>query len=77
MTLRYDLESEKRSMHRLWAKREKQLERATRNTSGMYGDLAGILGAKLPQIANLEIATMAVDSEALVMEPVIGEESFF
>ena len=77
MTLRDDLESEKRSMHRLWAKREKQLERATRNTSGMYGDLAGILGAKLPQIANLEIATMAMDSEALVMEPVNGEESFF
>lgn len=64
MTLRDDLESEKRSMHRLWAKREKQLERAARNTSGMYGDLAGILGANLPQIANLELAVVAVGCDA-------------
>jgi hypothetical protein len=40
MTLRDDLESERRSMHRLWAKREKQLDRAALNTAGLYGDLA-------------------------------------
>jgi hypothetical protein len=73
MTLRDDLESEKRSMHRLWAKREKQLERAARNTSGMYGDLAGILGGNLPQIANLELAVISADSDALLMEPAMPD----
>ncbi len=77
MTLRDDLESEKRSMHRLWAKREKQLERAALSTSGMYGDLAGILGPTLPQIANLEFVTNTADSEALIMEPAIQDDSPF
>jgi hypothetical protein len=77
MTLGDDLESEKRSMHRLWAKREKQLERAARNTSGMYGDLAGILGANLPQIAHLELATITADSDALVMEAAAQDDSCF
>lgn len=68
MTLRDDLESEKRSMHRLWAKREKQLERAALNTAGLYGDLAGIVGPSLPQIANLDLAVIAADSEAIDSE---------
>lgn len=79
MTLKEDLESEKRSMHRLWAKREKQLERAALNTAGLYGDLGGILGPSLPQIANLELAVLAMDSESLALEPVAagGEDSRF
>jgi hypothetical protein len=55
VTMREDLESEKRSMQRIWTKREKQLDRAVANTAGLYGDLGGILGASLPQIANLEL----------------------
>jgi hypothetical protein len=70
MTLKDDLESEKRSMHRLWAKREKQLERAAVNTSAMYGDLAGILGPSLPRIANLEPAGSVSEAENLELEPV-------
>src|SRR5207247_7008235 len=70
LTLKDDLESEKRSMHRLWAKREKHLERAALNTAGLYGDLGGILGPSLPQIANLELAVIAADAESPVLEPV-------
>ena len=54
VTLREDLEAEKRATQKLWAKREKQLERATAQTAGMYGDLSGIIGASLPQIKHLE-----------------------
>ena len=68
MTLRDDLESEKRSMHRIWSKREKQLERAAMNTAGLYGDLAGIVGPSLPQIANLDLAVIAQDDEAIDLE---------
>ena len=47
VTLRDDLEGEKRAMQRIWAKREKQLDRAVTNTAGFYGDLSGIIGASL------------------------------
>lgn len=53
VTLREDLETEKRSTQRMWAKREKQLERAVSQTAGMYGDLSGIIGASLPAIESL------------------------
>jgi len=36
--MKVDLDSERRAIQRLWAKREKQLDRAMVNTSGMYGD---------------------------------------
>jgi hypothetical protein len=70
VTMKDDLESEKRSVQRLWAKREKQIERAALNTAGLYGDLGGILGASLPQINNLELAAIAVDGDP-ISEPVM------
>ena len=53
VTMHSDLDSEKRSMQRIWSKREKQLQRALANTAGMYGDLQGIIGASLPEIEGL------------------------
>lgn len=55
VTLREELEAEKRLTQLRWAKREKQLDRAVTQTTGMYGDLSGIIGGALPMIANLEI----------------------
>lgn len=53
VSMQGDLESEKRSMQRIWSKREKQLQRALTNTAGLYGDLQGIIGASLPVIDGL------------------------
>lgn len=64
VTLKEDLESEKRSMRRMWNKREKQLDRAMSNTTAMYGDLGGILGTKLPSIAQLELESVAPETKA-------------
>jgi hypothetical protein len=55
VTLKDELETEKRATQRMWAKREKQLERAITQTAGMYGDLDGIIGASLPRIEKLEL----------------------
>jgi hypothetical protein len=49
------LNAEKRAMTKHWAKREKQIERVINNTTGMYGDMQGILGAQLPEIRALEL----------------------
>ena len=54
-SMQADLDAEKRSMERLWKKRGKEIERVIISTSGMYGDLQGIVGASLPAIKSLEL----------------------
>lgn len=56
-SMKEDLDHEKRAMTKIWAKREKQIERVITNTASMYGDMQGIVGASLPQIKMLEIGT--------------------
>lgn len=53
------LNRERRAMERLWKEREKQLERAILNTVGMYGELRGLLGGGLPEIAALSLEGIA------------------
>jgi len=54
-SMKEDLDQEKRAMIKMWAKREKQIEKIVNNTVGMYGDMQGIIGASLPQIKSLEL----------------------
>jgi len=54
-SMQTDLDTEKRSMERIWKKRGKEIERVIMSTSGMYGDLQGIVGASLPAIKSLEL----------------------
>jgi hypothetical protein len=55
MGMRSDLETEKRSLQRLWSKREKEIEKVLLTTSSLYGDLQGIIGGSLPTIEHLEL----------------------
>lgn len=55
-SMKEDLESERRSMQRIWNKREKELERIIGNTAMLYGDMQGIMGANLQSIEYLELA---------------------
>ncbi len=50
-----DLEKEKKTTQRLWAKREAQISGVIASTVGMYGDLQGIAGKALQEIEGLEI----------------------
>ncbi|NNN05218.1 MAG: DUF2130 domain-containing protein [Elusimicrobia bacterium] len=56
VAMKTDLDSEKRAMERTWAKREKQIQRVIHNTSGMYGDLQGLIGSSLSPIPSLEMS---------------------
>ena len=49
------LAREKRAMEKLWKEREKQIEKVTGNTVGMYGEMQGIIGSGLPTIKALEL----------------------
>jgi hypothetical protein len=62
LAMQTDLESEKRSVEKLWAKRFKQLAIAMANATGFHGELAGILGGSLPGDDRLELT--AIDPDA-------------
>jgi len=56
-------EREKRAMTKLWKEREKQIDRVVENTSGMYGDFKGVIGAALKDIDTLELSDGLEDED--------------
>ncbi len=53
--MKADLESEKRSMQRIWKQREKQIEKVITNTIDMYGSVKGIAGNAIQPVQALEL----------------------
>src|SRR5262249_31008978 len=51
--MQVDLAKERKTMARLWAKRESQIRGVIESTVGMYGDLQGIAGNILQEIDGL------------------------
>ena len=58
VTMRQDLEREKQVFQTQWNKRAKQLERVLLNTTGLYGDLQGIIGSTLPEIRGMGLSAL-------------------
>jgi len=54
-----DLDKERKTMTRSWAKREAQIRGVIESTVGMYGDLQGIAGRALPEIDSID--TLSLD----------------
>lgn len=54
-TMHDDLERERRTITKQWAKREEQIRRVMEATVGMYGDLQGIAGKSLHEIEGLSL----------------------
>jgi hypothetical protein len=50
-----NLDRERKTMMRLWAKREEQIRGVVESTAGLYGDLQGIAGRSLLEIEGLEM----------------------
>ncbi len=57
--MRKDLDAEKRAMEKIWAKREKQIERVVKNMGRMYGSMEGIIGQSLPQLDLFELKALS------------------
>ncbi len=53
--MKSSLETEKRSMQRIWKEREKQIEKVIENTIDMYGSIRGIAGNAVQSIKALEL----------------------
>lgn len=56
-----DLDKERKTMTRLWAKREEQIRCVIEATAGMYGDLQGIAGKSLQEIEGLNVKMIEND----------------
>ncbi len=63
VSMKKDLDQEKRAMMRIWSKRDKQIERVINNTASMYGDMQGIIGASLPQLKSLELKALPAGND--------------
>ncbi|CAM4401418.1 DUF2130 domain-containing protein [Zobellia nedashkovskayae] len=61
--MKTDLESEKRSMQRIWKQREKQIEKVVTNTIDMYGSIKGIAGNAIQSVKALELPEGDDDDE--------------
>jgi hypothetical protein len=59
ISMKEDLEAERRAIEKIWAKRDSQISRVLKNTSGMYGDLQAIIGSALPNVKVLELPEVA------------------
>jgi hypothetical protein len=53
--MKEDLESEKRSMQRIWKQRDKQIDKVVTNTIDMYGSIRGIAGSAVLPVKALEL----------------------
>jgi len=63
-SMKTDLDKEKKAIIKIWGKRERQIERVVTNLSGMYGDVAGIIGASLPEIKSLELKGLIAEGDS-------------
>jgi len=61
--MKSDLDSEKRSMQRIWKQREKQIEKVVTNTIDMYGSIKGIAGNAIQSVKALELPGFDEDLE--------------
>jgi len=61
--MKSDLESEKRSMQRIWKQRDKQIEKVITNTIDMYGSIKGIAGNAIQSVKSLELPGEIDDEE--------------
>jgi hypothetical protein len=73
LQMKTDLDAEKRAMERIWAKREKQIERVMNNGAGMYGELQGIVGNALQPVSMLELPQAAGDDALAVTKAHLDE----
>jgi len=62
-TLAEDQEKEERAMLRQWAKRRTLTARALTSTVGLYGDLQGIAGKSITEIASLELPALTTGED--------------
>jgi hypothetical protein len=60
-SMKGSLAKERIAMERIWAERDKQLDKVLMNMSGMYGSIKGIAGSAVAEVKLLDIDNMYLD----------------
>jgi hypothetical protein len=63
ISMKKDLEREKRAYEGIWRKRERQIDKIISNISYMAGDMDGIVDSNILQIKSLELPALTDDDE--------------
>jgi hypothetical protein len=63
LAMKEELDKERTAITKIWAKREKQIERVMESTTGLVGDIAGIVGGAMPAIPSMELPALAEPAE--------------
>ncbi len=71
--MREDLNTERKTMTKLWAKREAQITAVLDSTAGLFGDLQGIAGKSLQEIEGLEMKMLESPNQSF--RPAIKKNS--
>lgn len=66
--MKIDLDTEKRSMQRIWKQREKQIEKVMINTVEMHGSIKGIAGNAIQSVKALELPGEEEEQDQLELE---------
>ena len=66
--MKADLDTEKRSMQRIWKQREKQIEKVIINTIDMHASIRGIAGHALQPVQALELPGEDLDEEDMISD---------
>lgn len=61
--IKQDLDKERRTTQRSWAKREKQIQQGILNIAAMYGEMQGIVGSSLPEVPSLGAKALSPGAE--------------
>lgn len=61
--MKVDLDSERRSMERIWKRREMQITKAELSISKLSGELEGIMGSSFPTVKNLRLGNGIEDDD--------------
>ncbi|MGE3772869.1 MAG: DUF2130 domain-containing protein, partial [Gammaproteobacteria bacterium] len=74
-SMQEDLDRERKTLTKQWAKRAAQIERVMNATVGMYGDLQGIAGKSLQEIEGLEPEALPAPDAAAPLQLGLDDEA--
>lgn len=74
VSMKQELDKEKRSTMARWGKQEKQIDKIIAITAGMHGDLRGLVGTSMQSIPALEAGEEPEETEETPIPPIEEDE---
>ena len=73
--LQEDLDAEKRAFTKQWTKRQRRIDMLITGTASMYGEIQGIVGSSMPEVAGLTLPLLGSGSGSPSIGPPDSDDS--